>query len=212
MQVRVLSGAPYMRETADRPERTAIFLERVMNQNTFNTTESDRDDIAKRTADYVLKGLRDTGVIAADETAVTWRSENGRFVRWAGTDKNLPGTQYVHISNLPYAKTQEDRDFILLNCRVNEDGSPNGAFGDLFAQADSVLTPALQGKFTPAVYNLKFDPGLRVNVLDRKSPVTISESKFPITWASRGTSVAEVVEWSRQTKEHLATFTGGWKG
>lgn len=182
-----------------------------MKHTEFNTTEADRQDIAERTAKLVLDGMVSAGAIAGDLTAVTWRSEDGRFVRLAGTDKYLPGTQHVHYSNLPFAKTQEDRDFITLNCRVNADGTPNGAFGELFAQADSVLTPALQGKFTPSVFNLEYSAGIRANVLNRKSPVTLSDTGFPITWASRDTTLADVVEWARQTAIHRDSIHGGWK-
>lgn len=167
--------------------------------------------IAVRTSALVLEALRAAGAAPADETAVVWRSDDGRYFQLAGTAKHLPGAKFVHFSQIEHARADIDRAFVQLNCRVDADGRPNGAFGDLFAQADSVLTPALQGKFTPNVCDVVWSHSFSTFVLDRSDPVGASQTGFPEYWASRDTSLADLVEWSRQTAAHIASITGGWK-
>lgn len=173
-------------------------------------SDTDIDRIANAAAAATVALLRGEGALPEIDHEIV--GNDGPYYWTRGSQKLFPGRRSLSVRSLPFCKTQEERALVLLNCGINEDGSIDGQakFGDGFAQADSVLTPKLQGAATPFLHPVR-QLGFGF-VLDRTRPLSESDDGFPLIFAFRGLTPPEELEWWRLTAQHVASVGGTWKG
>lgn len=173
-------------------------------------SDADVDRIAAACAAATVAQLRGEGALPEIDQEIV--GNDGPLYWTRASAKLLPGRRFLSRRSLQFCKTPEERALVLLNCGLNEDGSVDGQakFGDGFAQADSVLTPKLQGAATPFVHPV-VQNGFGF-VLDRARPLAESDDGFPLIFAFRGLDEIEELEWTRLTAAYRDSITGGWKG
>jgi hypothetical protein len=159
----------------------------------------------------IIAALRAEGVVPEIDHEIV--GNDGPYYWTRGSVKNLPpGRRFLSKRSVQFCRTPEELALVTLNCGIDEHGNvvAGARFGDGFAQADSGLTPRLQGESTSHVH-----PVVQLGfgfVLDRTRTVTESTDGFPITFAFRDLSPQEELEWCRLTGLHIASIGGGWKG
>lgn len=171
----------------------------------------DSDDIAAIGDEFErrLRKLEAESRAADDLTAIA--DNDGPLYRTRASVELLPDVLLLSDRSLPLCATEGQRQFVMLNCGIDRDGEivAGARFGDGFAQADSIYTPALQGASTPFVHPVV--PTGAGWVLDRTRSALTSDGNFPPIIALRGLTPAQELEWIRATAAHRESITGGWK-
>lgn len=162
------------------------------------------DEVERR-----LRKIDGEARFAADATAVV--HNEGPLYRTRESEALLPDVLLLSARSLQYCKTEAERQLVMLNCGIDADGEivAGARFGDGFAQADSIYTPALQGASTPFVHPVVLT-GMGW-VLDRSQSLRTTKGNFPPVIALRGLTPAQELEWIRATAAHRDSIVGGWK-
>jgi hypothetical protein len=179
-------------------------------QNNQPVTGAQLDAALVQFEDRLVARLRGEGAIPEIDHEIV--DNDGPYYWTRGSVKLLPpGRRFLGRRSFQFCKTEEDFQLVMQNCGLNRDGTvnPGARFGDGFAQADSNLTPRLQGAVTSQVHPVK-QLGFGF-ILDRTRVVTESEDNFPLTFAFHDLDDLEELQWVRLTAEHLASVGGGWK-
>jgi hypothetical protein len=180
-------------------------------QNAKLVTDEQLDAALARSEERLIARLRAEGAIPEIDHEIVG---NDGPLYWTRASVKLlpPGRRFLSARSIQFCKSEEDFQLVMQNCGVNRDGSinPGARFGDGFAQADSVLTPRLQGQVTHQVHPVK--PLGFGFVLDRSRTLMTSEDNFPLVFAFHDIDALGELEWTRLTAEHLASVGGGWKG
>lgn len=174
-------------------------------------SDADVERIAAASAAATVALLRGEGALPEIDHEIVG---NDGPLYWTRASVKLlpPGRRFLSRRSLQFCKTEEEFQLVMLNCGLNRDGTvnPGARFGDGFAQADSVLTPRLQGQVTHQVHPVK-QLGFGFT-LDREHPLSVSTDNFPLTFAFHDVDERGELEWMRLTAEHLASVGGTWKG
>lgn len=180
-------------------------------KNAAPALDAEREAADDRLIDKLVARLRTEGVIPEIDHEIV--GNEGPYYWTRGSVKYLPpGRRFLSRRSLEFCSSAEERALVMQNCGIDEAGNvvAGARFGDGFAQADSGLTPRLQGESTSHVH-----PVVQLGfgfTLDRTRTVTESTDGFPLTFAFRDLSPQEELEWCRLTGLHIASIGGGWKG